>query len=131
MSYINIMKILMNMLLLALPWIPRIIFIVFVLVISLFELGELFTTHPGFWESLLGILVLLIAIGILILSWRWPWIGGVIFVLLGIAYFWAQETPDAIIYVPVLLIAGMFLASWFLRKQINKARESYWNEMGW
>ena len=121
----------MNIVLLALPWIARIICIVFVLVISLFELGELFSTRLGFWKTLLGLSIMIVPIGILILSWRWPWVGGVAFILLGIAYFWTSETPTTIIYIPILLIAGLFLANWFLRELITKARDSYWNEMGW
>jgi hypothetical protein len=124
------MKTLMNMVLLVLPWIPRVIFIVFVLVISLFELGELFSTHPGFWKSLLGLLIILVPIGILILSWKWPWIGGVTFFLLGIAYFINLETYHAIIYIPIYLIAAFFFLHWLLRKQIDKARDNYWNEIG-
>jgi len=51
-------------------------------------------------------------------------------IALGIVYFiWAQynERAAAFLYIILFIIGILFLASWFLRRQINEAREAYNN----
>ncbi len=107
------MKIIIYSLLLFLLWAPRILCILFAAFISLF--GHLIPP----------ILIIII----LILSWRWAWIGGIIYILLGIAYIiWSSHNPDHIIYISLFLVGTLFLVAWFFRKDIKKAKAIYWGE---
>ena len=98
------------MLLLFLHWAPRILLILSAALLAIFN-----------WK------LLLIGILVLVLAWKWPWIGGLISITLGIAYIingWGDL--DHLIYVSLLVIGVLFLLSWFLRKEIIKAQEAYW-----
>jgi hypothetical protein len=104
------MKIIINSLLLILLWAPRILLILSAALLTIFN-----------WK------LLLIGISILVLSWKWPWIGGLISITLGIAYiigYWGKL--DHFIYISLLAIGVLFLLNWFLRKEIIKAQDAYW-----
>jgi len=127
----NALKIITYISLLFLNWIPRILCILFAIGISLFAL-DAFENNEGFWKTLLALLIHLIpafiVIAVLALSWRWPWVGGVSYVLLGIAYLiWSSRSGrgSAIIYIPLFSIGILFLINWFLRKKIEEAKEAY------
>jgi hypothetical protein len=103
------MKILINSLLLFLLWAPRILLIMSAALLAMFN-----------W------ILLLIGILILVLSWKWPWIGGFISITLGIAYIiynWGKL--DHFIYISLLVIGVLFLLGWFFRKEIIKAQDAY------
>ena len=128
------MKTLTYSLLLLLNWAPRILGILFAIFISLFAF-DVFGQGTGFWKTLLALLIHLIPtfllIIILILSWKRPWIGGIFFILLGIAYIiWSSQSGrgSQIIYIPLFLVGILFLTSWFFRKEIKKAQDAYWGE---
>lgn len=107
------MKTLNTILLFLILWIPRIL-CVFVTGLVLF-LGD-------FIPALLLIIFL-------ILSWRWSWIGGIIFLFAEVAYLISKNHWDAMIYIPLFLIGVLFLLSWFYRKEIKEAQEEYyWGE---
>ena len=128
------MKTVIYSLLLLLLWAPRILCILFAIFISLFAF-DVFDQGTGFWKTLLALLIHLIPtffiIIILILSWKRSWIGGISFILLGIAYiFWSSQTGrgSQIIYILLFLVGILFLTSWFLRKDIKKAQDASWEE---
>jgi hypothetical protein len=122
---------------LILLWVPRIVCILFVALTSLIAM-DVFGQGTGFWKTFLAFLLHLvpsfIMIIILILSWKWSWIGGILFTLLGIIYIiWysqARGEPSSTIYIPLIMVGILFLASWLFRKQIKDAREVYNQEMG-
>ncbi len=125
------MKTLEYALLLFLLWLPRIAAILLTILISLFAF-DVFGTGAGFFKTLLALLMHLIPSFLLIItivfSWKRPWIGGIFLIALGIVYFiWAQynERAAAFLYIILFIIGILFLASWFLRRQINEAREAY------
>jgi hypothetical protein len=113
---------------LVLLWIPRIICILFIGSISLFAC-DAFGHDIGFWKTLLALLAHLIPtflmIFILYLSWKWAWIGGIVFILAGIAYIVWKGVEYPIIFIPLFLVGILFLLSWFFRKKIEEARASY------
>ena len=120
--------------LLFLLWIPRIICILFAIIISFFAM-DVFGQESGIWKTLLALLIHLIPtfliIIILILSWKRPWIGGIFYIALGIAYIiWSSQTGRGshIIDFPLFLMGILFLINWFLRKNIKKAQEAYWKD---
>ena len=61
-------------------WTPRALAIVFIAFLSLFAL-DVFGEGYGFWQTLLALVIHLIPtwilIALLILAWRWEWIGAV------------------------------------------------------
>ena len=127
----NALKVIIYISLLFLNWVPRILCILFAIGISLFAL-DAFDNDEGFWKTLLALLIHLIptfiVIAVLLLSWRWPWVGGVIYVLLGISYLiWSSRSgrESSIISIPLFSIGILFIINWFLRKKIEEAKEAY------
>jgi hypothetical protein len=117
--------------LLFLLWFPRIAAILFTVLISLFAF-DVFGTGAGFFKTLLALIMHLIPsfllITAIVFSWKRPWIGGIFMIVLGIVYFiWAQYNARAasFIYIVLFIIGVLFLASWFLRKQIKEALDVY------
>jgi hypothetical protein len=115
-------------LLLSLNWIPKIICILFAIFISLFAM-DVFGQGAGFLATFVALMAHLIpaflVVIILILSWKWPWIGGISFIILGIAYVIMMEGKYLIIYIPLFLVGILFLLSWYFRKEIKEARAIY------
>jgi len=104
------MKNIINSMLLLLLWAPRVLLILSSALLAIFS-----------WK------LLLIGISVLALSWKWPWIGGLVSFTLGIAYIIGQWGElDHFIYISLFLIGVLFLLSWFLRKNITKAQDAYW-----
>ena len=98
------------MLLFLLVWTPRII-------------GIFFT---GFVLLLGDFIPALIVLVILLLSWKWSWIGGILFLTATMVYLIGKDHWEAIIYIPLFFISLLFLLSWVFRKEIIKAREEFW-----
>ena len=108
----------------AIFWTPRSLTILFAIFISLFALDSF--EEEGFKKTLIAFMIHLIPtvliVTILILSWKREWIGGVIFLLLGIAYaIVAVSHPQWILAVsgPLLVISILFLIGWFRRYEIR------------
>ncbi|RPH91931.1 MAG: hypothetical protein EHM72_18180, partial [Calditrichaeota bacterium] len=70
-------------------WSPRVLCIVFAAFTALFAM-DVFDGSRGFLETLLALFMHLIPtfalIAVLVVSWRWEWIGGVVFILLAVLY---------------------------------------------
>ena len=109
----------------ALLWAPRVLCIVFAAFISLFAL-DVFGEGRGFWQTLAALLIHLIPtyilIGMLLLSWRWPWVGAVVFAALGVLFLWwnhqyRHNVLSAVLMIagPLFLMATLFLLNWLLR----------------
>jgi hypothetical protein len=68
-------------------WLPRIICILAILFISMFAL-DAFSPELTFWQQVGGFLIHLIPsfifIALLIVAWKWEFIGGIIFTLIGL-----------------------------------------------
>lgn len=109
-------------------WSPRILGILFAIFISLFAL-DVFDEQADFWETTLALLMHLIPTAaiviILLFSWKWEWIGGLFFNLLGIFYIviaWGKFPLSAYFAIsgPLFLLGILFLAGWFYRGKIRK-----------
>ena len=105
-------------------WIPRVLAIMFILFVSLFALDS-FPGKEPFVKELVGFLIQLIPsyilIIILIISWKQPLLGGIIFILLGVAFTFFFNAYKAIpnfliIPLPPVLIGALFII--FDRKRI-------------
>jgi hypothetical protein len=70
-------------------WTPRLLGIALAIFISVFAL-DVFSERLPFWRMMLALVVHLVPtfvlVAILLLAWRWPWVGGVGFTALGMLY---------------------------------------------
>jgi len=108
-------------------WTPRVLTILFILFLALFAL-DVFQDGHGFWETVLGLFIHLIPnlllAGVLILSWKREWIGGILFSGLGIFYLvmaWGKVHWMAFLFIsgPLFLVGILFLVGWSFRNQIR------------
>lgn len=108
-------------------WTPRILTIAFILFLGLFAL-DVFGGGQGFVKTALAFLIHLIPnfilLGILIVAWRWEWVGAVLFIGLGIFYLvetWGRFhwSAYAAISGPLFLMGALFLLNWVFREQIR------------
>jgi lysylphosphatidylglycerol synthetase-like protein (DUF2156 family) len=110
-------------------WVPRLLAMAFIAFLSLFSL-DVFGQHAGIWTTLRDLLIhnipVFILITVLVLAWRWEWIGALLFAAAGSAYlFWLVGRPRpalpvklqwaAFIAGPAFLVAALFLAGWLRR----------------
>lgn len=109
----------------AIFWTPRLLTILFSIFISVFAMDS-FAEGGGFQKTLIAFMIHLIPtaiiVTILILSWKREWIGGVIFLLLGVAYaVVAVSHPQWILIIsgPLVVISVLFLIGWFRRYEIR------------
>lgn len=108
-------------------WSPRILTLLFAVFLSLFAL-DVFGEGYDLWGTLVALFMHLIptwiVLVVLIVSWRWEWIGAVAFVFLGLLYVWfalERGHPEwtLAITAPLFLIGGLFLFNWLKRKEIR------------
>lgn len=106
-------------------WAPRALGIAFALFLSIFAL-DVFDEGYGFWNTLLALAMHLIptaiVVVVLLLSWRWEWIGAVLFAAAGALYMAnSLRHPDWILLIsgPLFLIAVLFLVSWLKRAELH------------
>lgn len=108
-----------------LTWTPHVLGILFALFISLFAL-DVFGMGYTFWETLWALLMHLVptflVLAALAVAWRWAWLGGILFLALGVGYLVLMG--GQVDWIAVLLIAGplwlvglLFLASWWVGRE--------------
>jgi len=108
-------------------WTPRIIVILFALFVSLFAF-DVFDEGRGFWDTTLALAMHLIPTAILLLflaiSWRWEWIGGLLFIAIGVFYVvWTWGRFPWVNYVIIagipVLVGVLFLLNWRYRVELK------------
>ncbi len=112
-------------------WSPRVLCIIFAAFISIFAM-DVFNDSHGIMQTIAGLLIHLIPtfviVGVLVLSWRWEWVGAVAYV--GLAVFYAYMINFrrwdwiAIISTPLLIIGILFLISWLLHDKLRVKEEA-------
>ncbi|MBL7809574.1 MAG: hypothetical protein JNN28_17270 [Saprospiraceae bacterium] len=112
----------------ALTWFPRVLAIVFALFISVFALDS-FEGHASFLEKLGHLLVHLIptalVVGALIVAWRYRIIGGLVFMMLGMAFTihfgtWKEPELFLLFSVPLFVTGLCFIFSRY--SQLNTTK---------
>ena len=109
-------------------WSPRLLAIAFCLFISMFAL-DVFNERHGVWQVILAFLIHLIPtalVGILlVVAWRWEWVGTAAYTALAVLYAFMvlPGHPDwfVVVGLPLLIIAGLFLAGWIKRAELHPA----------
>jgi hypothetical protein len=108
----------------ALYWAPRFLAIAFGLFVSLFALDS-FNGQDSIRVKLAHFAVHLIPVAfyavILVLAWRWEWVGAVLFAALGALYVVTMGRLDwsLVIAGPLFLLAALFLAGWLRRAELR------------
>jgi len=106
-------------------WLPRILMIVFILFISMFAFDS-FDGDESLIRKIGGFLIHLIPtfilIALLVVSWKWEWIGGIAFFALGIFYIvWAWGRFQLSVYFmiagPLFVISILFFLNWVKAKK--------------
>ena len=105
--------------------------VLFILFLSLFAL-DVFHEGKGPLETVVALFMHLIPHIILILTlvvaWRWEWIGGLLFLGLGLFYIfstWGRFPASTymIISGPLFLVSVLFGIGWIYRDKIRGAQE--------
>ncbi len=109
----------------VLRWTPRVMCMIFALFVSIFAL-DVFGEGLGFWQTIQALLIHLIPtffiVIVLLISWRWQLVGGVIFSALGILYLvgsWGRFPWLTYVMIsgPLLLIGVLFLINWAMKSK--------------
>ena len=118
----------------ALFWAPRGMSILFIAFVSLFAL-DVFSENLGFGKTILALMMHLrlsfVLLGALIVAWRWEWIGAAVYAAAGTLYvatLLPRRMPPlpvklqwiAVIALPALVIAALFLANWLKHDQLRR-----------
>jgi uncharacterized membrane protein HdeD (DUF308 family) len=110
-------------------WTPRALCITYAMFISMFAL-DVFKEGQGFWFTILALLGHLIPtfliLIILAVSWRREWIGGILFIVLGVLYVvtsWNKPfghlSTFLLIAGPLELAGALFLFNWYYRSELR------------
>ena len=105
-------------------WLPRILGILFAVFISIFALDAFGEGIPVL-EAIIGFVIHLvptyIVVAILLIAWKWEWVGGVLFILAGTFYLVKAHnqhwTALLLIGGPPILIGILFITSFLLSKK--------------
>lgn len=109
-------------------WSPRILTILFILFVSLFALDS-FSSEKTIAENIAAFFIHLVPsfflILLLLVAWRYDWIGTIAFAALGILYI--AKSWDRFPFItyltisgPLFLISILFLISWIKRNHTDK-----------
>lgn len=118
-------------------WIPRVLSIIFILFLFLMSL-DIFEGNYGFWGTILGLFMhnipAIILLIVLIISWKYEFVGGIAFILAGVIYItllliasiktgferyyvlWALQISGIAFFIGI-----MFLIGWFKKRKLTRA----------
>jgi hypothetical protein len=121
-------------------WTPRILSIMFLCFLALFSLDVI---SPGlsFWQIIIGLLKhnipMFILLAVLLISWKYEIVGGIIFILAGTLYVatilmnmlrnsfeWYMISYSLIIAGPAFLIGILFIINWVKKQNSHKDASS-------
>jgi len=116
-------------------WLPRIICILAILFVSIFA-ADAFAHELTIWQQLgafvMHLIPSFILLAFLIVAWKWEYIGGIIFIIIGLGLsplifihnykmnnsIWMSLGIIAIITIPFAIVGSLFIISHFLKKKI-------------
>ena len=116
-------------------WTPRILSILFILFLSLFAL-DIFDMNLGFWGTIVGLFMHLIPsfilIILLVVAWKYEWVGGIAFILAGILYIilllinpqleWYMLSWSLTIAGPAFIVGILWILNWKNKKKLKKKK---------
>jgi TRAP-type C4-dicarboxylate transport system permease small subunit len=106
-------------------WSPRVLCIAFALFVSLFAL-DVSNEGLGLRKTIPALSIQTIptafVVLVLALSWRWEWVGGILYIAAGIGYLSeARHHPAWVVVIsgPLFLVGALFLLNWLKRAEIR------------
>jgi len=106
-------------------WTPRIASILFLCFLALFSL-DVFSPGLSAWDIALGLFMhnipVFVLLIVLLIAWRYEWVGGVVFILAGLLYiamtlmnqpWYIALSWSMTIALPAFIIGIMFFLNWF------------------
>lgn len=118
-------------------WLPRIICILAILFVSLFA-TDAFAPELTIWQQLVAFIIHLIPsfilLAFLIVAWKWEYIGGIIFIIIGLGFspfvfmhnykmndsIWISLGVIFSITIPFVIVGILFIVSHFHKKNLTK-----------
>jgi hypothetical protein len=111
-------------------WSPRVLAILFIIFMALMSL-DVITPEASIWEIIGGMFMhnipTMVMIVVLIVAWKREIVGGIVFILAGVAYIILTATSGLPWYIvlswgltiagPAFLIGVLFLANWYKKKK--------------
>ncbi|MCR4323546.1 MAG: hypothetical protein NUV37_01075 [Nanoarchaeota archaeon] len=111
-------------------WTPRILSIIFICFLALFSF-DVFGMGLSFWQTILALFLhnipSFLLFVILLISWKYEWVGGIAFIIVGLLYIflllinpqleWYMFSWSLIISGPAFLIGILFFIGWFKKKK--------------
>lgn len=110
-------------------WTPRILCILFLLFLAMFSL-DIFDMQLDFWGTVLGLFMhnipVFILLVVLIISWKYEIVGGIVFILAGLLYiimtinrveWYIALSWSLTIAGPAFLVGILFLLNWHLKRR--------------
>jgi hypothetical protein len=113
-------------------WSPRVLGLLVALFVSVFAL-DVFDQGSGFWETLVALAMhlipTLVVLVVLFIAWRWEWVGGILFVMLGVLYLtlvWEPSNLPAYLFIsgPLFLVGLLFLLNGCFRSALRSNTHS-------
>jgi hypothetical protein len=95
--------------------------------VSIFAL-DVFGEGRSFGQTLLALAMHLIPTAVILvglaLSWRWEWVGGGLYLALGMTYIvwaWGRFPPSVYIVIagPCFLLSALFFVGWLVRRELR------------
>lgn len=109
-------------------WSPRLLAILTSVFLALFAL-DAFEEGKSFSEALLAFVIhvapALLLLAVVVASWRWEWLGGIVFIALAIGYaMMVRGRADwvLVISVPLAVVGTLFLWSWRHHEELHPRR---------
>jgi glucose-6-phosphate-specific signal transduction histidine kinase len=108
-----------------LHWSPRILGILVCLFLALFSL-DAFEGEKTFAQTIVDFAIhltpVLILLAVLVVAWRWEWVGALVFTGVAVVYAYVARTHVSwipIIAGPLLLVGILFFWSWISRRDFH------------
>jgi len=109
-------------------WSPRVLGILVCCFLSVFSLdafGNRLALVQALPDFAIHITPVLLLLAVVIVSWRWEWVGGLVFT--GLAVIYAYATRDHLSWIliiagPLLIVGVLFLWSSFRHGELHTAR---------
>lgn len=109
-------------------WTPRGLGILYAMLFAALVALDVFGEGYGFWQTigalLLNLVPTYIVVAVLVIAWRWEWVGAILFIGMAVFYqvlSWVHFGMGAafVISFPLLLAGVLFSFGWKYRAQLR------------
>lgn len=107
----------------TLYWVPRIFGILLIIFVSLFAL-DVFGADFSWVALLIHLIPTLILVAILLISWKWPKVGGVLWILIGLYYVFMTKAQEHYVTYLVITLPAVINGVLFLMQKQSYERKT-------